>query len=369
MPGEFPMAPQVQGTPTAASPGVKGPAIDDDASDLLQRIQGAIPDLQTLLHRYEATSGQLGLRDRRLQEIEALKSEEVQTREARIQHLTKELDDARIKHEAECNTLRLTVGNLEEKYKEVMDNLAAEKDMRGELQVKHNALEDEIRKLQSDWEDDKVSMKRDHAAREQKIHNDLLAKQKAHEDSHHRNQDNEARLRDELQQEKKLRIQEVEALRNSQSRMKKELEESHFRRQQDLEETLKQTQGALAESRKKHIEAMETWDKERADLGQSPEEQRKALEESHQAVIATIDREHETKIMRQQRNAEDEKAVLHKEIESLKARCENDDRRFERTKEELNNSITNIANENTRLRKLADTFGEVTDLKSKGDTY
>lgn len=381
IPGEFLMPSQTQGTPTSDSPGLARSTKEDDAADLLQRIQGAIPDLQSLVHRYKETSGQLGDKESRLLETEAEKSEALRHRETEISQLRKELEAVKSKHEGERSRLRLEVGNMEEKHKELQDSLAEENKFKEDLQARHRALETELDRVKRISADEKAAMESDFAALKKKMSDEFAVKQKAlEENAHYRNQDTEAALKAELAETKKLHAQEVETLRFSEERKMREREANHFSITQGLRKDLEESKRLRDESRKRHAEDRGVMDKkrelqeiesdkERAALDESFEERRRTLIEQYQSKADEMQKDHEASKARIRQEAEDETAVARREAARLKAGWERDKITFAGISRDLTARVKSMDEENSSLKKLAETFGEVTDLKSRGDPF
>ncbi|CAF9908121.1 MAG: hypothetical protein HETSPECPRED_007990 [Heterodermia speciosa] len=374
VPGEFPMA-QAQGPPPLDSPGPARSATEDDPADLLQRIQGAIPDLQSLLHHYKETSGQLSDKETKLQAAEAQKSETIRNRETQINQLSKELDEVKNKHQAECSKLRLELGNVEEKHKELQETLVLEQKSKEEVQTSLQTSATSNKEMQQKWENEKATWEQEFAAKEKKLLDEYTAKHKElEENSSHQSRDTEASWQAKLDEKDKLRDQEIEALQASSLRRKKSLEVRHNMTVQNLHEKLAQNKKAREESRTRHAES---WIKDRETLElkhnqerimleqrfeekrQGFEEQLKKLGEQHRIEIEQIKAEHESLLARQRKEADHEKTELYESIKRLKTQFA----------EKLHERVASIHEENRKLQKLADAFGEVTDLRSRGDPF
>ena len=367
VPGEFPMAPPAQGTPSLDSPGVAKSVNNDDAADLLQRIQGALPDISALLERYTETSGQLGKRESDLQQIEAQKSEAVRQKETTIESQGKEL-----------GKLRFEVENKEEKQKELEEKLAAEKKSKDDLQASHRA---ELDQKQKEWEDKLGIMQRDFDARKTQMLEEFEGKEKAlRERIDHQNQDTESTLQAQLDLAKRTHAQEKESLSASSERKTREQEARHSCEVQSWKRKLELKADALDDSRRVHQKDKDTWaeeravlicdwEKERAILSQGSEEQYSSLTGKHRSEMDKLHKLHETSTNRVRQEAEDEKAKLRKEIDRLKAHWNAERVFLHKQREELKARVAEIDETNTKLRTMANTFGEVTDLKSRGDPF
>ena len=377
VPGEFPM-PQAQGAPPLDSPGPARSAVEDDPADLLQRIQGAIPDLQSLLHHYKETSGQLSDKETKLQATEAQKSETIRNRETQINQLSKELDEAKNKHHAECSKLRLELGNVEEKHKELQENLVLEQKSKEDVQASLQKSTTHVVEMQRKWENEKATLELEFAAKEKSMLDEYTAKQKVLEENRsHQTRDTEAILQARLDEKDKLHIQEISTFQAGEVRRKRSLMARHESELQGLHDTIAQNKKAREESRIRHADSWSKerevlelqWSQERISLGQDFEEERRKLVEQHRIERNRMQDEHETSLARRKKESEYEKAELQTKIKRLEARWEVETTRSARLSEQLKESLASLNEENSRLKKIADAFGEVTDLRSRGDPF
>lgn len=353
------MSQAAQGSPASDSPGLIKARNDDDAADLLQRISGAIPDITALLTRYKETSGQLGERESKLQETEAQKSEAVRQRESTIKELGKELDK-----------LRFEVGNREEKQKELEENLAGAKQSMHDLQASHQT---ELAQKEKKWEESKVSIECEFTSREEKAQEIFANKEKDLQEQISR----ESKDIEEI----KIHAQAMEALEASHNRREKEQDARHAREMQELIHKLDQKRRAYEEGRKAFEEEKDSWIKEREKLEdkwekerndllrQGSEEERGMLTGLHSNEMSTLEKAHKAEIDRIRQETENEKAKLRKEVKNLKADWDADRISFARKGEELKDLASKLSVENDKLQRLANTFGEVTDLKPREDDY
>lgn len=378
VPGEFPMHSQAMGTPVSETSGPATSAIEGNPADLLQRIQGAIPDLQSLLHHYKETSGQLSDKESKLQETEAQKSEAVRSRETQISQLSKELEDAKNKHHTECSRLRLELGNVEEKHKELQDNWAAEERTKVQLQASLQESAKELEQLRKTWDDEKATTKLAFVAREKKMLEDFTAKQQVIEENI-QSRETLDMLRTQLNNEKKLHAKEVESLRLSEERKRRELKEKHTGIVEELQRNLNESKGAREESRNRHEEEISSLkrdreelqlsrDKERAAILRDLDEQRK-LTGQHQSEEDRMRSDHQSALARARQQTEDDKANLLKKIGELKAERDRDRVQYAKALMQLKQTSANIEKENANLKRITEAFGEVTDLKSRGDPF
>lgn len=69
--------------------GPSGQEVVDDPTNLLYRIQSAIPDLHLLLNRYRETTGQISVREDMIRRTEAQMAEALRQKEAYIDKVGK----------------------------------------------------------------------------------------------------------------------------------------------------------------------------------------------------------------------------------------------------------------------------------------
>ena len=358
VPGEFPMAPQAQGTPISDAPGPARSSNEDDASDLLQRISGALPDINALLNRYQETTGQLGDRELRLQETEAQRIEAVRHRDQQISQLNNDLKEVKEKHGVECSKLRLELGNMEEKHKELKETLTTEQKLKEELQASYQALNTKLEETQKE----KATVQLEFAARY-----DALQEEKQQQ-----NRYTEEELQAKLNEVIKLHTAERDALKASHLRQLSEQESHHQSALQESKRRLELERKLRDESRIRHISKETELSKDHHDLEKRLEEERVLSVQStaqQQSQIKqlqdekeTVKRDHEKLISGEIRMAEDERMKLRQEIERLMA--ERDSERAANAKK-----LEGLREKIAGLERFADAWGEVTDLKSKGDAY
>jgi hypothetical protein len=125
-------------------------AIEDDPRDLVDRISSVIPDIHILINRSKVTYGELGLREQLLRKAEAESMEAVRQREDYISQLNKQLHDIQKRHEKENNKHRFSIANLEDKRKELEEQLK-------DVQTHERASKERIREL----EEQKATLMRD----------------------------------------------------------------------------------------------------------------------------------------------------------------------------------------------------------------
>lgn len=358
-----------------------GQCNEDESVELLHRIQSAIPDLHLLLDRYKETSGQLGVRETLIRETEAQKAAALKQKEAYIEKLGKEIELVTSKHSAESSKLRLEIGNMEEKHKELQDSLVTEKKVKSDLEASNRTLRAEKDQAERKLQDDTAALKRDRAAWHQKMLQDQAARQAAWEaDAQQQKQELEAKWRTREAKSNEDWLQERIALQAGWSRQKREIENAHIRLRQELEATLELRQKAVDEGYLKQSQDREAWEKERealsrtwgderALLGKGTEEQREILGAQHQREKDDLLKRWEASQARANQHAEELQMKLRKENERLKGGWDADKAKFAKAIMDLKGAAAKLNDENAKLQKMTEAFGDITDLKSREDPF
>ena len=350
--------------------------------DLLHRIQSAIPDLHLLLNRYRESSGELGIRQDIIRRTEAQNAEALRQKEAYIDKLGKELETLSQRHSAESSKLRLEIGNLEEKHKELQDNLTASTKARNDLEAAHRTLQGEKEALEKRLQEDKETIQRDFDQWKNQTTEEFAIKQKRMEDDVQR-QSNESQIvmQERIAELTRSHAKEKEGLLQTRLlQQRRELEANHNKSRQDLESTLKARQKDLGEAQRRELHSHEAWDRERSALirewdeerssmGKGWEEQREVLAAKHQLEKDDLQRTWKSTQAQLNERAEGDHAKLQREIEKLKSGWDADKARFVKATTELKAVATKLDNENNNLQRMVEAFGEATDFRSKGDTY
>lgn len=361
-----PLSGNMERTNSLDSPGLPKQGGEDDPLDLLQRIQSAIPDLHLLVNRYRETSGQLGMSAHLIKETEAQKSVALKQKESDIEKLAKELDDVKSKYSAESSKLRFEISNMEEKQKELRDNIVAEQRSKEELQAKNKTLSTELERMQNNFDKEKSRILGESEDWKRRA---LQDKHALEEDMQRQKQLAETTLQGRLADLGRVHAQEKESLKASLARQKKDLEADHFNTQQELEKARDARRKAVEESRNKHAEDRESWEKERAVLGKGSEEQRSLLTSQHNKEVEAMRRTQEASEERIHQQVQDDMAKLHDQVERLQAGWDAEKGKFARSMADLRAQAVRMDDENKKLQRMADAFGEVTDLRSRGDPF
>lgn len=319
--------------------------VHDDTAELLHRIHSSIPDIHRLLHRYRETTGRLGMQDSMIRQAELQTAEALRQKEMYIEQLGKEIDSESQKHAAETSKLRLEIGNLEEKHKELLESVIASKESRAELEATYDAWKEQIEK--------------DHEVRERSLKEEAHGKTEA-----------EAAVGSISSEMASMRLRELGEQEAKWQQERKELEATYTRSIKDLEAALEVCRADLEDAVRREREGHQSWDREREALRRSRDEQRNALFQEWEEERRSLLTHHEKSLEELQRELqrgrrtphhsshskmEEENQRLRQQIEGLKVGWDTDKAKFH--------------SENSRLQKMIEAFGEATDLKSRGDTF
>lgn len=354
---------------------------EDDVGNLLQRVQSAIPDLHLLMNRCQETSDQLEVRKSIIRETEAQKVAALKQKEAYIERLGKELETVSSKHTAESSKLRLAIGNMEEKHKELQDSLLAERKVKHELEAANRTLRAEKENTERKLAEEKNIMTRDIQTWKEKESKEFAAKQNAFEmELQRQKQESEAKLQARVAEVNQRNALEKEELQTGWSNQRQELEDSHARIRRDLESALEARQKVADEAHRKQLQDREAWNKEREALihswgeertvlGKGSEEQRTILAAQHQSEKDGLQKKWHVSQSRANKLTEEATLKMQKENERLRAGWDADKTKFAKATGELRSAAIKLNEDNIKLQKLAEAFGEVTDLKSREDPF
>lgn len=308
-------------------------------------------------------------------------TEALRQKEAYIDKLGKELEAVSQRHSAESSKFRLEIGNLEEKHKELHDNLKASNKSRDELEMAHHGLQSEKELLEKKLQENKDTVQRDFDQWKNQATEDFVIKQKRMEDDiQHQSSESRALMQERLTELAKTHAKEKEVLQTKLSQQYRELEANHSRLRQDYELARKARQRDHEEALRKELLNREAWDMERSSivrdwdeerlsLGKGWEEQHRILAAKHQSEKDELQSTWKTTQAQINERAEGRIARLQREIEKLKAGWDADKSRFVKATTELKAVAAKLDNENDNLQRMVEAFGEATDFRSKGDTY
>ena len=280
------------------------------------------------------------------------------------------------KHAAESNKLRREIGEMEEKQKDLEDDLWAEKKAKDELEAANRAL-----RLEKEISEVRLTEEKNGMARDVNYWKEKESKEEAkikalEAELEHQRQEREAQIAVLNKQHAK----DKEELQSGWSKQRTEIEDGNMRIKRDLEASLEAQRKANEEEYRKYIQDLESrnkereslcvsWEEERTILGKGWEEQRKILSAKHQTEKDEMLKKWQASQSRANKSAEEENLRLQKEIEKLQAGWDADKAKFAKASTEMRSAALKLNEENVKLQRLAEAFGEVTDLKSREDPF
>ncbi|KAE9974399.1 hypothetical protein BLS_003138 [Venturia inaequalis] len=400
-------------------------AVEDDPADLLNRVSSILPDIHMLIDRHKNTHGELSLREQLIRKEKAESAEAARNKDEYINRLIKQLHDAEQTNAAEASKFRLHIGNLEDKRKDLEEKLLDAELSRKAVQAMNKQLSEEKETLL----EDKLTMTKLAAEEKDRVAKEFeeckVKAEQALEAEKQRTAEEKVRLLRDLedlkavaldakklqldqehdkalkeQQEsfnaQKLKlvedfVKEKEELRTSFQAQKKEIEANFETLRKDLEGKLNSTQANLEQVIKTEREGREQWGAERETLTKGweqerdgrekeVEDQRQGLIKSHEEEMAALARKHKDDINEQtmgfvslqegiNKKMTAENEGLREQIASLKKAWDQDKEKFDGVVGELSGVAETLDTEKGRLQKLVEGYGEITDVKSKGDAY
>ena len=343
--------------------------------ELLNRVHYAMPDLHALLDSYHNMYGALASREAHIQTIEAQRTAEKQEQERRLTKLEKELDSLLKKHSAESSRLRLDISNVDKKCKDLQDKLTAEERANDTLEAINETLRADKKQAAKKHEDDKATMTQKHSLDRDRLTAEHSARQRAsNEELQAQIRRAEASLSHKEAHLGRTHEEEKHKMEIVWTKQKREIDDRHARLQIDLERKLEAKQKVVDEERQTYLQAREGWDREREMLTRRWDEERgllrKASEEQHKALITKHERE-KNEILKQisqmqhRTDKEDSLLKLQREIETLRSGWEADKFKFQRTTAEFKSTARTLNEQNGKLQRLTEAFGDIIDVKGK----
>jgi len=362
-------------------------ALGDDPGDVFSRIAQAIPDLHVLLARYKETHGQLTVREELLRRTGAEQEEKLRAKDDEIAELKEKARHLEYRYTAEASRLRLEVGNLEEQAKELREQRAETDRYKREAQDIKVQLEATMKSWETRYKElEEAHAKLTRTSAEEKAR----ASQEFDEwKSTYTTRNDAEKIALAIQFDKRLKDADVLAETKSQEaaavhfKEKEELRSEHQRQQlerqasfdqvrNELETKLSAAQLDREDALKQERESREVWLAEREALIKSHQDERDLLEAQHRkskedSEQTWIDFHAETS-----RKADEETSradQLMREKDELQKKYNAQRAESEQEKAIIKSVATNLESEKSRLEKLMECYGDIAEIKSKGDTY
>lgn len=409
---------------------ISPPENDQEHIELLQRIQSAIPDINRLLHGFRHTHTRLNSREAEIKQIGSQHEQALMHKDYYIEALQAQMKKTANESAEECtklkntiNELRLELGDLQEKQKDLEDGLAGHQKTNEELSQSKSELEAEIEKLnasikeaQETHEKDLEAQKEEHAKalttqkqeltelfeeiknEDEKAASEVLdAREKALRDQHDSTKaewEKEKKLledtletqRGELEATKSELASKIATLETKETELEKQLAELNTAREEVASKVaaLEAKEKELEETRLKSAQELEA-------LQQGHSGEQEALRTGHAGELDTLRQAHDAQLaaieahfLEQEKHWEAERAALQKLLsekddELTSAERERDklegdglvkEQQLQRAVEEMRSTIDHLGHDCDRLRRTLQSLGEATDLKTtKGDQF
>ncbi|KAH7408415.1 hypothetical protein DE146DRAFT_374145 [Phaeosphaeria sp. MPI-PUGE-AT-0046c] len=370
------------------------PALGDDPGDVFSRIAQAIPDLHVLLARYKETHGQLSVREELLRRSSIEQEQRLRLKDDEIAELMERTRTLEQKYSTEAGRLRFQIGNLEEQAKELQEQRAETDKFKNEASESKIALEVAMRS----WDTKYKELEEAHA---------ILARTSAEErasfeewKSTYTTRNDAEKIALAIQFDVRLKeadvlaesqrqeaiasyLREKDELRSDYDRQQLELQASFEQERMQLETKLEAAQRDRDEAIQHERESREIWHTEREALLRSHEEDRegsrKSLDEQRDLLEAQYRKSRDEsdkawielhadaaqKVNEEKARVDDlvkEKEELQRRYNALKAESEQE-------KAIIKSVASNLESEKSRLEKLMECYGDIAEIKSKGDTY
>lgn len=409
---------------------ISPPENDSEHIELLQRIQSALPDIDRLLHGFRNTHSRLSSREAQMKQIgnqheQALMHKEfyIEALQAQMKKTANESAEESAKLNNTINELRLELGNLQEKQRDLEDGLATHQKSNEELSQSKSDLEAEIAKLNTSIQEVRDAHEKEKEAQKEE-HTQALATQKQeltelfeeikNEDEKAANENLENREKSLLDQhesqkggwekEKALMQDSLETQRTELETTKTELATKIAAlesKQTELGERLTELKSAREEVASKAAE-LEAKEKELEETRNKNAQELETLQQAHAGDLDSLRSSHaeelaaaakelddkiaavEAQIDEKEQHWAEERAALEKllsekdcelsSVEREKEQLEGDnhikEQQLQRAVDEMRFTIDHLDKDCERLRKTLHSLGEATDLKTtKGDQF
>jgi chromosome segregation ATPase len=418
----------------AGQPGENGalspPDSDSEHLELLQRIQSAIPDINRLLHGFRNTHSKLSTREAEIKQIGNQHEQALMHKEYYIEALQSQMkktanqsaeDGSKLKNT--INELRLELGNLQEKQKDLEDGLAVHQKSNEELTQTKAQLEGQIAQLNTDIQEAKETHEKELENQKEEHEKALVAQKQELTELFEeiKNEDEKIAAENLETRERELRS-EQEAAKGEWEKERSTMQESLEAQRTELEAIKTELSSKIADLESKETELgsqlsaltstreelaaklaeLEASRKEIEELHQKHASESDGLREGHAGELDSLRKSHDEQVAAAAKDLDDkiaaleahfrekeqlwaeQRAILEKQLaekndelssaEREKERMEGDgiikEQHLQRAVSEMKSTIDHLDRDCDRLRKTLLSLGEATDLKStKGDQF
>ncbi|KAL4872187.1 hypothetical protein BDV12DRAFT_151541 [Aspergillus spectabilis] len=357
--------------------GTVAPPDQEDARELLDRIQEAIPDINRLLGTFKHTNTKLQSREAEFKQMESQHKQALMHKDFFIEALQNQLRKTANESAEEAtklknmiNELRMELGNMEEKRKDMEEKLADSEASIGKLVEGKAELEGQIKKLNENIEEERVAhsqtLEKQHIKKEAEREEALTTqKQELTELFEEIKAEDEKAAAETLAAREAEMQEQQESIKTECEQQKQQMQESHNTLQAEFDSKLTE----LATTQ----EELEQKIKELEDTRQAHAEQIENLENDHQQKVAEMERvwgEEKTGLETQLSEKSEELANSERENRRLEEDVLTKEKQLENSVDSMRATINNLDKDCDRLRKTLHSLGEATDLKNtKGDTF
>lgn len=295
-----------------------------------------------LLARYKETHSQLSVREDLLRRASAEKEEKLRAKDGEIFELKEKIRTLENRHSAEANRLHFQVGNLEEQVRELREQIAETKKSKREAEEIRLVLDAAMKSWEARYkelEDVHRALERTTAEERARTWRDF-DEWKSTTNTRH----DAEKIALAIQFDKRLKKVETDA--------------DHLRQEAaEASELRAQLEDALQRER----ENQQAWAAEREALIKERDHFQKSWEEQREFSDADLSRKAEEEAARADQ-LEQEKDELLERYDQLKAESQ-------REKEIIKSVASNFESEKFRLEKMMECYGDIAEIKSKGDSY
>jgi hypothetical protein len=351
-----------------------------------------------LLARYKETHGQLSVREELLRRSAVEQEERLRVKDDEIAELKERTRSVEHKYLTEASRLRLQIGNLEEQARELQEQRAETEKFKKEAHETRTALDAAMKSWEAKYrelEEAHATLARTSAEEKAKAYQDF-----AEWKSSYTTRNDAEKIALAIQFDKRLKeadvladnqrqeaaaahVNEKDELRSEHQRQQLERQASFDRVRNELETKLGAAQIDREEALKHERESREVWLAEREALIKSHQddresirkgwdEQRDLLEAQYKKSKDESDQAWIELHADASRKADEERAKvdqLIKEREELQKKYNALKAESEKEKAIIKSVATNLESEKSRLEKLMECYGDIAEIKSKGDTY
>ncbi|KAI9371916.1 hypothetical protein BJX61DRAFT_534374 [Aspergillus egyptiacus] len=351
----------------SASGGPFAPHPDiEDPRELLERIQVAIPDINRLVGNYKQTKIKLQAREAEFKQMESQHKQALMHKDYFIEALQNQLRktanegaEEASKLKSSVNELRMELGNMEEKRKDLEEKIVEHETLVRKLEQEKAGLQEETKTLNEKMEEERVAhsqeLEKQAAEREMEKAEALATlKQELTELFEEIKAEDEKAAAEALATREAELQEQLDAMKAEYEQQKQQMQESHNALQAEVDLKLEELASTKDDLEQRH--------KELEDTRQAHAEQIESIEKSHKEKVTEMEARLSEK--------DEELASSVRENRQLEEGLLTKEKQVEHSVDNMRLTIDNLGKDCDRLRKTLHSLGEATDLKNtKGDTF